>query len=85
MVLARKLMRISTPSHQAMRLERAQTLGTLIAQLEAVDREILLLRHFEDVNLRENRGVTGDDLRVGSTATRESAVAFEKRVSTTWN
>ncbi len=47
--LARRLARSSTPSDRAIRAERAERVRQLLARLSAEDREILLMRNYEDM------------------------------------
>jgi RNA polymerase sigma-70 factor, ECF subfamily len=44
---------ISTPSEAVMRLERIKQLQAALESLEPIDREILVLRHFEQLSNRE--------------------------------
>lgn len=50
---------ISTPSMAAARLEDEQRLHAEIEKLEPIDREVLLLRHFEQLSNRESAQVLG--------------------------
>jgi RNA polymerase sigma-70 factor (ECF subfamily) len=50
---ARLLGRLSTPSHAAMRIEQTIRLQEALNSLEPIDREILALRHFEQLSNRE--------------------------------
>ena len=53
LVLAQRLIGISSPSQHAMRNERGEQLAELLTQLPEQDRELMLLRHFEDFSFRE--------------------------------
>ena len=65
--LAAHLMgRSSTPSHEAIRLEQTSRLQEALESLEPIDREILSLRHFEQLSNGEAAAVLGLDKSAAS-------------------
>ncbi len=52
-IAARLLGRVTTPSQAAMRRELAQQLEMAIEAMDPIDREVLALRHFEDLTNSE--------------------------------
>ena len=53
LVLAKKLMRHSTPSKHAVKREHQRQLSALIQQLGTLDRDILLMRHTEGLSYND--------------------------------
>lgn len=51
--------RATTPSQAAARLESIAKLETALEQLEPIDREVLALRHFEELSNRETAAILG--------------------------
>jgi RNA polymerase sigma-70 factor (ECF subfamily) len=51
--LARRLARGSTPGDRIIRAERAERVRRLLAKLSAEDREVLLMRNYEEMNYGE--------------------------------
>ena len=58
--------RLSTPSHEAIRLEQAIRLQEALDSLDPIDREILALRHFEQLSNGEAAAVLGLDKSAAS-------------------
>ena len=50
---------LSTPSQAVMRAEMAQTLETALEGMDPIDREVLVLRHFEELTNNEVAEVLG--------------------------
>ena len=50
---------ITSPSHAAMRGERSEQLKLALAEMDEVDREVLALRHFEQLSNKEVSEVLG--------------------------
>ena len=63
---AHLLGRISTPSQEAIRIEQGLALQSAFETLEALDREILALRHFEQLTNGEAAAVLGIDKSAAS-------------------
>ncbi|HEX3656719.1 MAG TPA: sigma-70 family RNA polymerase sigma factor [Pirellulales bacterium] len=60
MCLAEQLVgRMTSPSQAAARLEAIGKLETALEQLEPIDREVLALRHFEELSNRETAEILG--------------------------
>ena len=70
---AHLLGRLTTPSHAAMRAERKIRLQEALNSLDPVDREVLVLRHFEELTNGEAAAVLGVDK---SAATKRYARAL---------
>lgn len=58
--------RISSPSQEAIRIEQTAALGEAFETLEPIDREILALRHFEQLSNGEAAAVLGIDKSAAS-------------------
>lgn len=56
---ARLLGRISTPSQIAMKAEARMQLQQVLESLDPIDREVIALRHFEQLNSEETAAVLG--------------------------
>ena len=65
---ARLVGRLSTPSHAAMRAELKRRVRDVLDQMDPTDREILSLRHFEQLSRNETAKVLG--LRESTTSMR---------------
>ena len=65
---ARLVGRLSTPSHAAMRAELKRRVREILDQMGSTDREILSLRHFEQLSIGETAKVLG--LRESTTSMR---------------
>jgi RNA polymerase sigma-70 factor (ECF subfamily) len=63
---AHLLGRLSTPSHAAIRIEQRIRLQEALNSLEPIDREILALRHFEELSNGEAAEVLGLDKSAAS-------------------
>ncbi len=50
---------LSTPSHAAMRKESSSQLETALDEMDDIDREVILLRHFEELDNKEVADVLG--------------------------
>lgn len=68
--------RISSPSHQAMRAEVEAAVEQALAAMPAIDREVLALRHFEELNNNE----VADLLGISKTAASNRYVRALKRL-----
>jgi len=55
----RLVARLTSPSHVVMRAERMARLHEVIERMDDIDREILLLRHFEQLNNSEAAEILG--------------------------
>src|SRR5690606_17687666 len=51
--------RVTSPSNAAMRLELRQRVESALESMDDIDREVLLLRHFEDLSNKETAAVLG--------------------------
>ena len=58
--------RATSPSQTVMRSERADKLRTAIESLEAIDQEVLALRHFEELTNKEIAEVLGIEQKAAS-------------------
>jgi RNA polymerase sigma-70 factor (ECF subfamily) len=58
---ARLLGRLTSPSHAAARAELQVRLQQMLNTMEETDREILVLRHFEQLSCAESAAVLGID------------------------
>lgn len=63
---AQLLGRITTPSHAAIRAERRLRLQEVLNQMDPIDREILALRHFEQMSNGEAAAALGLDKSAAS-------------------
>ena len=76
-VLASQLLGgMSSPSHVAMRSERNQRLVQSIESMDPIDREVLLLRHFEELTNSE----TANALQISPTTANNRYVRALKRL-----
>lgn len=56
---AQLLGKLSTPSHAAMRAEMQHRLQAALNSMDAIDREVLVLRHFEELSNDETAEILG--------------------------
>jgi RNA polymerase sigma-70 factor (ECF subfamily) len=56
---AQLLGKLSTPSHAAMRAEMQLRLQEALNSMDAIDREVLVLRHFEELSNEETAEILG--------------------------
>jgi RNA polymerase sigma-70 factor (ECF subfamily) len=57
---------LTSPSQAAARLETIATLETALDQLDPIDREVLALRHFEELSNRETAAILGIEASAAS-------------------
>jgi RNA polymerase sigma-70 factor (ECF subfamily) len=65
-IASRLLGRLTSPSHAAMRAELSDQLEAALAEMDAIDQEVLALRHFEELSNREVAEVLGIQQKAAS-------------------